>query len=160
VHDGLATLATDEYPTSLELKLRGRTIEDVTGGNVGAEARMGIGYSEGVVKRGMTLERFADITSANAAKIFGLYPRKGAIAAGSDADLVFIDPSVRKTLVKDDFHVTDYSPWEGWTVTGWPVTTLLRGKVIVDHGRLLGTTSDGRQLTRTIDPVVLRRPAC
>jgi hypothetical protein len=45
-------------------------------------------------------------------------------------------------------------------VTGWPVTTLLRGKVIVDHGRLLGTTSDGRQLTRTIDPVVLRRPAC
>jgi len=160
VHDGLATLATDEYPTSLELKLRGRTIEDVTGGNVGAEARMGIGYSEGVVKRGMTLERFADITSTNAARIFGLYPRKGAIAAGSDADLVLIDPSVRKTLVRDDFHVTDYSPWEGWTVTGWPVTTLLRGKVIVDHGRLLGTTSDGRQLTRTIDPVVLRRPAC
>ena len=62
VHDGLATLATDEYPTNLELKLRGRTIEDVTGGNVGAEARMGIGYSEGVVKRKMTLERFADIT--------------------------------------------------------------------------------------------------
>jgi len=160
VHDGLATLATDEYPTSLELKLRGRTIEDVTGGNVGAEARMGIGYSEGVVKRGMTLERLADITATNAAKIFGLYPRKGAIAAGSDADLVFIDPSVRKTLVKDDFHVTDYSPWEGWTVTGWPVTTMLRGKVIVDRGRLLGTPSDGRQLTRTIDPVMLRRPAC
>jgi dihydropyrimidinase len=160
VHDGLATLATDEYPTSLELKLRGRTIEDVTGGNVGAEARMGIGYSEGVVKRGMTLERFADITATNAAKIFGLYPRKGAIAAGSDADLVFIDPAVRKTLAKDDFHVTDYSPWEGWAVTGWPVTTLLRGKVIVDHGKLLGTTSDGRQLSRKIDPVVLRRPAC
>jgi dihydropyrimidinase len=160
VHDGLATLATDEYPTTLELKLRGRTIEDVTGGNVGAEARMGIGYSEGVVKRGMTLERLADITATNAAKIFGLYPRKGAIAAGSDADLVFIDPSLRKTLVKDDFHVTDYSPWEGWAVTGWPVTTMLRGKVIVDRGRLLGTPSDGRQLTRTIDPVMLRRPAC
>ncbi len=160
VHDGLATLATDEYPTTLELKLRGRTIEDVTGGNVGAEARMGIGYSEGVVKRGMTLERYADITSTNAAKIFGLYPRKGAIAAGSDADLAFIDPRVAKTLAKDDFHVTDYSPWEGWSVTGWPVFTMLRGKVIFDSGTLLGTTSDGRQLTRKIDPVVLRRPAC
>ncbi len=79
---------------------------------------MGIGYSEGVVKRGMTLERFADITSTNAARIFGLYPRKGAIAAGSDADLVFIDPAVRKTLTRDDFHVTDYSPWEGWDGVG------------------------------------------
>jgi dihydropyrimidinase len=127
---------------------------------VGAEARMGIGYSEGVVKRGMTLERFADVTATNAARIFGLYPRKGAIAAGSDADLVFIDPSVRKTLVKDDFHVTDYSPWEGWTVSGWPVTTILRGAVIADRGRLLGTTSDGRELPRAIDPVILRRPAC
>jgi dihydropyrimidinase len=160
VHDGLATLATDEYPTPLELKLRGRTIEDVTGGNVGAEARMGIGYSEGVVKRGMTLERYADITSTNAAKIFGLYPRKGAIAVGSDADLAFIDPRVQKTLVKEDFHVTDYSPWEGWSVTGWPVFTMLRGKAIFDGGKLLGATSDGRQLTRKIDPVMLRKPAC
>ncbi|HKX01670.1 MAG TPA: amidohydrolase family protein, partial [Methylomirabilota bacterium] len=160
VHDGLATLATDEYPTSLQMKLRGRTIEDVTGGNVGAEARMGIGYSEGVVKRGMTLERYADITATNAAKIFGLYPRKGAIAVGSDADLVLIDPRVRKTLTKDDFHVTDYSPWEGWAVSGWPVMTLLRGKVIAERGRLLGNPSDGQWVSRRIDPAVLRRPAC
>jgi dihydropyrimidinase len=160
VRDGLSTLATDEYPTSLELKLRGRRIDDVTGGNVGAEARMGIAYSEGVVKRGMSLARFAEITSTNAAKIFGLYPRKGAIAPGSDADLCFIDPGVRKTLAREDFHVTDYSPWEGWSVTGWPVTTILRGKVIVDGGRLLGSTGDGRALTRKIDPTVLRRPVC
>ena len=79
---------------------------------------------------------------------------------GSDADLVLIDPAVRKTLTREDFHVTDYSPWEGWTVAGWPVTTLLRGKVIADHGRLLGTTTDGRQVQRRIDPVMLRRPAC
>ena len=121
VHGGLSTLATDEYPTSLELKLRGRTIEDVTGGNVGAEARLGIAFTEGVGKRGMTLERFADITATNAAKIFGLYPRKGVIAPGSDADFALIDPAIRKTLVKEDFHVTDYSPWEGWQVSGWPV---------------------------------------
>lgn len=160
VRDGLSTLATDEYPTSLALKLKGRKIDDVTGGNVGAEARMGIAYSEGVVKRGMTLQRFADVTATNAARIFGLYPRKGVIAPGSDADLVFIDPSVRKTLARDDFHVTDYSPWEGWPVTGWPVTTMLRGRVIVDQGRLLGAPTDGRLLSRRIDPAMLRRPAC
>jgi dihydropyrimidinase len=159
VRDGLSTLATDEYPTSLAIKLKGRRIDDVTGGNVGAEARLGIAYSEGVVKRGMTLPRFVDITSANAARIFGLYPRKGAIAPGGDADLVLIDPTTTKKLAREDFHVTDYSPWEGWEVTGWPVTTLLRGRVIADAGRLLGATSDGRLLTRKIDGAILRRPA-
>ena len=88
---------------------------------MGAEARLGIAFTEGVGKRGMTLERFADITATNAAKIFGLYPRKGVIAPGSDADFALIDPAIRKTLAKEDFHVTDYSPWEGWQVTGWPV---------------------------------------
>ncbi|HEV2056359.1 MAG TPA: amidohydrolase family protein [Methylomirabilota bacterium] len=160
VHGGLSTLATDEYPTSLELKLRGRTIEDVTGGNVGAEARLGIGFTEGVGKRGMTLERFADITATNAARIFGLYPRKGVIAPGSDADFALIDPSIRKTLAKDDFHVTDYSPWEGWQVTGWPVVTILRGHVIAERGKLLGSTSDGQLLLRKLDPQVLQRPIC
>ena len=160
VEDGLSTLATDEYPTSLALKLKGRTIEDVTGGNTGAEARIGIAYSEGVVKRGMSLRRFAEITATNAARILGLSPQKGVIAPGSDADLVLIDPAVKKTLAREDFHVSDYSPWEGWSVTGWPVMTLLRGKVIAERGKLLGSTADGRLLTRRIDPVILRRPAC
>jgi dihydropyrimidinase len=160
VVDGLSTLATDEYPTPLAIKLRGKTIEDVTGGNVGAEARLGIAWSEGVVKRGMALTRFAEITATNAARIFGLYPRKGVIAAGSDADLVLIDPSVDKVLTRDDFHVSDYSPWEGWHVSGWPVTTILRGKVIVDGGRLLGSTADGRLASRKIDGALLGRPVC
>lgn len=160
VHGGLATLATDEYPTTLEKKLRGKMIDNVTGGNVGAEARMGIAWSEGVVKRGMTPERFAEITSTNAARIFGFYPTKGAIAVGSDADIVFIDPTISKTLTKDDFHVTDYSPWEGWQVSGWPVFTMLRGRVIAQAGELLGSTGFGRLVPeRKIDPVVLQRPA-
>src|SRR5215472_14257960 len=160
VKDGLSTLATDEYPTSLELKLKGQTIEDVTGGNLGAEARIGIAYTEGVVKRGMSLTRFADITATNAAKILGLYPQKGVIAPGSDADLVLIDPAVKKMLAREDFHVSDYSPWEGWAVSGWPVMTLLRGKIIAERGKLVGSTSDGRLVTRRIDPAILRRPAC
>ena len=158
--DGLSTLATDEYPTTLDIKLRGKTIEDVTGGNVGAEARMGIAWSEGVVKRGMSLTRFAEITATNAARIFGLYPRKGAIAPGADADLVLIDPTVDKTLRREDFHVSDYSPWEGWKVSGWPVTTILRGQVIADGGRLLGRAGDGRLASRKIDATLLGRPVC
>ena len=135
-------------------------MEYLPGGTPGAEARMAIGYTEGVVKRRMSLEPFATITSTNAAKIFGLSPKKGAIAPGSDADIVFIDPSVRKTLTKDDFHVSDYSPWEGWQVQGWPVMTMLRGKVIMENGRLLGGARDGRLLARKVDAGVLNRPAC
>ena len=108
----------------------------------------------------MTLERFAAVTATNAARIFGLYPQKGVIAPGSDADLVLIDPGIRKTLAREDFHVADYSPWEGWEVSGWPVVTLLRGRVIADHGRVLGQPGDGRLLRRRIDPAVLARPVC
>ena len=157
VRDGISTTATDEFPTSLELKLRGQDLENVTGGNLGAEARVGIVWSEGVQKRGMSLERFVDVTSANAAKILGMYPKKGALAPGSDADIVLIDPAIRKTLATSDFHVSDYSPWEGWNIQGWPVTTILRGKVVVADGKLYGSTSDGRLISRKIDPRVLRR---
>jgi dihydropyrimidinase len=160
LRDSVCTTGTDEYPTSLELKLRGTTAEDVTGGNLGAEARMGIVYTEGVVKRRMSLERFAAVTSTNAARILGLYPRKGVIAPGSDADLVLIDPAVQKRLTREDFHVSDYSPWEGWEVRGWPVTTILRGKVIVERGRLLGTTADGQLVPRRIETAALNRPVC
>lgn len=159
VRDGVSTTATDEYPTSLELKLRGRNIDDVTGGNLGAEARMGIVYTEGVVRRGMSLQRFADVTSSNAARILGLYPRKGAIAPGSDADLCLIDPAVHKKLSREDFHVSDYSPWEGWEVRGWPATTILRGRPIFEQGRMVGRLGDGQLIPRKIDPAVLRRPA-
>ncbi|MBI4591325.1 MAG: amidohydrolase family protein [Candidatus Rokubacteria bacterium] len=160
VRDGVSTTATDEFPTSLALKLRGKTVEDVTGGNLGAEARMGIIFTEGVVKRGMSLRRFAEVTATNAARILGLYPRQGVIAPGSDADLVLIDPARSKRLTRDDFHVSDYSPWEGWEVRGWPVTTILRGKVIVENGRLSGSTQDGRLIPRKIDAAVLTRPVC
>jgi dihydropyrimidinase len=107
----------------------------------------------------MSLQRFADVTSTNAARILGLYPRKGLIAPGSDADLCFIDPTVDRTLSRSDFHVSDYSPWEGWRAQGWPITTILRGKVIVENGRMMGDLGSGRVIPRKIDPVVLRRPA-
>ncbi len=156
----LSTIATDLVSTSLEEKVRYKTVADATGGHNGIETRVGIAYTEGVVNRGMSLERFVDITSANAARIFGMYPRKGAIAAGSDADITIIDPSISRPLSLDDLHLEDYSIWEGWQIRGWPVTTLLRGKVMVEEGRLLGSPSDGRLLPRSIDPAVTKRPVC
>ena len=119
---------------------------------------MGIVFTEGVVRRGMSLQRFVEVTSANAARILGLYPRKGALAPGSDADIVLIDPSEDRKLELADFHVSDYSPWEGWQVRGWPVTTILRGKVIVEDRELRGQLGDGQLIPRKIDPVMLRRP--
>ena len=88
----LSTVATDLVSTTWEEKVRFKTVADVTGGHNGIETRMGIAYSVGVVDLGMSLERFVDITSANAAKIFGMYPKKGAIAPGSDADICVLDP--------------------------------------------------------------------
>jgi len=121
---------------------------------------MGIVFTEGVVKRGMSLSRYADVTSTNAAKIFGLFPKMGVIAVGSDADLAIIDPGIKKRLSREDFHVSDYSPWEGWEVTGWPVKTVLRGRVIVENGRLHGGLGDGQLVRRKIDGAVLGRPVC
>jgi dihydropyrimidinase len=161
VDGALSTLATDVLFCPREVKLRGRTIEDTVGGNAGVEERLGIAYTEGVVKRGMSLARFVDVTSANAARILGLYPRKGALAPGSDADIVLVDPSVRRTLRVADLHAADYSVWDGWEVRGWPVTTILRGKIVVEDGRLLGDLADGRLLGgRRTSTDVLGRPAC
>ena len=155
----LSTVATDEFPTTREVKLRGSTIEDVTGGNLGAEARMGIVYTEGVTKRGMSVRQFVDVTSTNAARIFGLYPRKGVIAVGSDADLTLMDTHQRRQLTMADFHVADYSPWEGWEISAWPTTTILRGRVLTHNGALLAEPGFGQWLPRKIDSDILRRPA-
>ena len=160
IKGGLNSMATDEYCTDFATKRQGRTIYDVTGGHNGAETRVGITYSEGVAKRGMSLQRFVDVTSANAARIMGYYPRKGTIAPGSDADIVLIDPEVHKTLTMDDLHIGDYSIWEGWEINGWPVTTILRGKVVVENGQFFGSLGAGQLIPRKIDSAVLNGPAC
>jgi dihydropyrimidinase len=155
----ICTTATDEYTTYKNIKLAGDTIRTVCGGHNGIETRLPVAFTKFVVQRHMPLQRFAAITSTNAARILGLYPQKGVIAPGSDADLVLIDPGLTKTLTLDDLHAdSDYSIWEGFTCHGYPVMTILRGKVVVDHGRLLGSSSDGQWLRRKVAPDVLARP--
>ena len=160
IKGGINSMATDEFCTDYALKVVGKTINDITGGHNGIETRVGIAYSEGVSKQGMSLQRFVDVTSANAARIMGYYPRKGAIAPGSDADIVLIDPSFHKALSMNDLHIGDYSVFEGWGIDGWPVTTILRGKVVVENGQFFGTLGGGQLIRRKIDPVILDRPAC
>ena len=160
IKGGVNCMATDEYCTDLATKLAGQTVFDVTGGHSGAETRVGIAYSEGVAKRGMGLERFVEVTSSNAAKIMGYYPRKGAIAPGSDADIVLIDPDVRKKLTMADLHISDYSIWDGWDIQGWPTSTILRGKVVVENGQFYGQLGDGQLVKRKIAASVVERPAC
>ncbi len=160
LRDGsLATVATDELCTPRAIKLRSRHIADATGGHVGVETRVPIIYTEGVSKRGMSLEWFVAVTSTNAAKILGLFPKKGAIATGSDADIVMFDPSARRTLRSADLHGSDYSAWDGWEVHGWPETVLLRGKVVVDRGKLLGEAGAGRSVPRKLAVAIQNGPA-
>lgn len=157
--NNLSFTATDSGFTNYVDKTAGRNVLDMRGGNIGIEIRMGIIYTDAVVKQGMSLERYVDVTSTNAAKLLGFYPQKGAIAVGSDADIVIIDPSITKILTIDDLHVRDYSPWEGWDIQGWPVTVLLRGKIMVDDGKLLGMPTDGQLINRKIENSILNRPS-
>ena len=91
-HGAIQTIATDEICCPLHIKLQGSRIDDTTGGNSGVEPRVSLMYTEMVTKRGYSLADFVDLISTNAAKIMGLYPRKGALAVGSDADIVLLDP--------------------------------------------------------------------
>jgi dihydropyrimidinase len=161
VNGRIQTVATDAILCGRDLKLGGHSIEDTVGGNPAVEERLPIVYTEGVIKRGMSLERFVAVTSTNAAKILGMYPRKGAIAPGSDADIVLLDPSVRKRLELSDLHGADHSVWEGWDIHAWPSTTILRGKVIVENGKLTGTPSDGQLIgNRRTSFEILRSTGC
>jgi dihydropyrimidinase len=108
-----------------------------------------------VGKRGWSLEKFVDLTSTNAARLMGLYPRKGALAPGSDADITVLDPALRRTVRNEFLHESDYSPWEGHEVHAWPVLTVARGKVVVEEGRFTAELGDGKFLKRRLDPALL-----
>jgi dihydropyrimidinase len=155
----IACIATDELCCALRDKTLGRRIDDVTGGNSGVEPRLGVMYTEMVARRGYSLSQYVDLVSTNAARIMGLYPRKGAIAAGSDADITILDPTRRGKVRAADLHETDYTPWEGHDIFAWPVTTILRGKIMVEDSRYHAHPSDGRYLKRKIPAAIRNGPA-
>ncbi len=110
----------------------------------GIEARLPLVFSEGVGKGRIDINTFVAITATNAAKIYGLYPRKGTIAVGSDADITIWDPEKRVTISADMLHEKlDFTPYEGFEVEGWPVKVISRGEVIVDEGEVLAKHGRG-----------------
>ncbi len=143
-------VATDEICCTLAKKLQGSRIDDTTGGNAGVEPRVALMYTEMVGNRGYSLAKYVDMVSTNAAKIMGLYPRKGALAAGSDADITVLDPADKRVITASQLHEADYTPWEGRQMEAWPCLTVLRGKVVVENGEFKGSLADGKWQHRRI----------
>jgi dihydropyrimidinase len=115
-------------------------------------------WSKGVVEGRITANQFVALTSTNHAKMYGLYPHKGSIGVGFDADIVLFSPN-RKEVIRQEIlhHGADYTPYEGLQVTGWPVMTILRGKVVVEEGKILGQPGDGTFLKRAVSPYAASR---
>ncbi|HEX7074945.1 MAG TPA: amidohydrolase family protein, partial [Hyphomicrobiaceae bacterium] len=121
----------------------------IPNGIPGVETRLPILFSEGVKKGRIDINRFVALTATNHAKLYGLYPRKGTIAIGSDADIVLWDPERRLTIAQSLLHHgADYTPYEGFDVVGWPTLTMVRGRTVVKDGRLIGSPSHGIHLQR------------
>ncbi len=126
----------------------------VPNGIPGIETRLPILFSEGVTKGRLSPEAFVALTSTNHAKLYGLHPKKGSIAVGSDADLVLWDPTRKETIRQDILHHgADYTPWEGFEVTGWPMITISRGEVVAEGGRVVGRKGHGGHVARGLSPV-------
>lgn len=124
----------------------------VPNGIPGVETRLPILFSEGVSKGRITLQKFVAVTATNHAKAYGLYPRKGSIGVGFEADIALWDPRRKETIRQEILHHgADYTPWEGFEVTGWPVMTLVRGTVVARDGRIVGEKGHGRMVGRRTD---------
>jgi dihydropyrimidinase len=133
-----------------EQKTLGRNdFSKIPNGAPGIETRMSLVYDGGVRAGRISLNRFVELTSTAPAKIFGLFPRKGTIAPGSDADIVIFDPNRVVTLSAKTLHMNvDYNPYEGRTVTGAADTVLSRGRVVIEDGRLAGRPGSGSFIKR------------
>ena len=151
MHDGaIDVLATDHAPWTRAQKLDpALTISRLRPGVSDLQFMLPMYFSEGVQGRRLPLLRFVAQTSTNAARIFGLYPRKGVIQAGADADIAIWDPN-RSDVVRAeaDHSKADYSVYEGWKVKGWPMTTIRRGEIVFDAGKIIGSAGSGQLIGR------------
>jgi dihydropyrimidinase len=149
--DDLQVISTDHCPFCFkEQKELGRDdFSKIPNGGPGVENRMSLIYHHGVTQGRISLNRFVELTSTAAAKIFGLFPKKGTIAVGSDADIVIFDPKREQTISAATHHMrVDYSAYEGWRVKGVTETVLSRGRVIVENNEFKGKAGAGRFIKR------------
>ncbi|MSP84077.1 MAG: dihydropyrimidinase [Alphaproteobacteria bacterium] len=137
-YDGTGKLAKGE----------GTTFKNVANGVPGLELRLPLLFSEGFGRGRFDLSRFVALAATNAAKLYGLYPRKGTIAVGADADIAIWDPERRVNVTAAMLHDNvGYTPYEGRALTGWPVTVLSRGEIVVDEGRVSAARGRGKYQT-------------
>jgi len=151
------TVGTDHCPFDTEQKLLGaKAFTQIPNGIPGLEERVNLMYTYGVSRGSLDIHRFVDALSTRAAKLFGLFPRKGTIAVGSDADLVVYDPEYRGTISVATQHTNnDYNGFEGFAIDGRPSIVTVRGKVQVRDGAFVGEQGRGRFLRR--EPQYLAR---
>lgn len=151
INQGLVqVVGTDHCPFTLEQKAMGEdNFAKIPNGHPAIEHRMEFMYSEGVTTGKISLNKFVELCCTNPAKIFGMYPRKGTISVGSDADIVVFDPEKKHTISAENHHMrVDYSAYEGWKVTGKTETVLLRGKVAIENGSCHLEAGDGKFIPR------------
>ena len=151
INQGLVQIvATDHCPFNWEQKKMGeKDFSKIPNGHPAIEHRMELLFSEGVNKKKITINKYVEVTSTNPAKIFGMFPKKGTIAVGSDADIILIDPNTKHTLSSSTHHMkVDYSAYEGWELTGKVKTVLLRGKVVIENGKCLVEKGYGKFIRR------------
>ena len=143
-------LATDHAPWTREQKLDPNlSISRLRPGVSALRFMLPIYFSEGVGKGRISVERFVETTSTTPAKTFGLYPRKGVIQEGADADIIVFDPNRTKAVrAEDDPSNADYSLYEGWEVTGWPHVVLRRGGTVFDEDRVVASPGTGKLVNR------------
>jgi dihydropyrimidinase len=146
----LQAIATDHCPFCMKEKHLGDgDFSKIPNGAPGVETRMSLVYDGGVRNGKISMNRFVELTSTSPAKIFGMFPMKGTIAPGSDADIVIFDPDKKTTLSAKTHHMkVDYNPYEGRSVTGVTETVLSRGKVIIEGGKFTGKAGAGSFLKR------------
>ncbi len=144
------TVGTDHCPFDTEQKLLGKdSFVNIPNGIPGIEDRVNLLYTYGVKRGRLDLDRFVDSASTRAAKLFGLFPRKGTIAVGSDADLVVYDPDYRGVISAKSHHVNnDYSGFEGMKIEGRPSVVTVRGRIQVRDGKFVGERGRGKMLKR------------
>lgn len=123
----------------------GKDIFTSPSGLPGIETLFPIMFSEGFMKGRVSLPRLAALTATNAARLYGFFPQKGVLLPGSDADIVVVNPSIRRQLRAQDLHMeTDYIPYEGMELQGYPVHTLTRGRFVVKNGEFCGEKGLGQ----------------
>jgi dihydropyrimidinase len=151
-YNDLQVVSTDHCPFCMkeQKELGLNNFSKIPNGAPGIETRMSLVYDGGVRAGRISLNRFVELTSTSPARIFGLFPRKGTIAPGSDADIVIFDPDRTTMLSARTLHMkVDYNPYEGRTVTGAADTVLSRGRVVIENGTFAGRAGAGSFLKRS-----------